>query len=123
MQGRSFRSNLKGETPADWTDLAYHRYWMNQDGCHNAYAHYGIRTKDYKLIYWYNEDLGEDGARPGTGEPEWELFDMHKDPLELINVYNDPAYAAAVKMMTDKLNAEMIRIGDVPAHPVNTCML
>ena len=68
MQGRSIRPLLEGDTPDDWTDVAYHRYWMNEDDCHNAYAHYGIRIEDYKLIYWYNEDLGEDGANPGTYE-------------------------------------------------------
>jgi arylsulfatase A-like enzyme len=91
---------------------------MNEDDCHNACAHYGIRDKDYKLIYWYNEDLGEPGANPGTGpeEKEWELFDLQKDPLELFNVYHDPAYADVAKTMTAKLDAEMLRIGDVPEH-------
>jgi arylsulfatase A-like enzyme len=116
MQGRSIRPLLQGETPDDWTDLAYHRYWMNQDGVHNAYAHYGIRTHQYKLVYWYNEDLGEDGAHPGTDEPEWELFDLNQDPLELNNVYQDPDYAETVRTMTAKLDAEMLRIGDVPCH-------
>ena len=117
MQGRSFRENLKGDTPQDWTDLAYHRYWQNQDWIHNAYAHYGIRTHQYKIIYWYNEDLGEKGANPGDyAEKEWELFDLEKDPLELNNVYHDPAYQEVVQEMTAKLNAEMLRIGDVPEH-------
>ncbi|MFW5815051.1 MAG: sulfatase [Spirochaetota bacterium] len=116
MQGRSIKPVLAGETPEDWPDLAYHRYWMNQDDIHNAYAHYGIRTHDYKLIYWYDEDCGEEGANPGTDEPEWELFDLAKDPLELTNVYHDPAYADVVKTMTAKLEAEMLRIGDTPMH-------
>ena len=116
MQGRSLVPLLKGQVPDDWTDLAYHRYWMNQDKIHNAYAHYGIRTHDYKLIYWYNEDMGEDGATPGTDTPEWELFDLKKDPHELRNVYHDPEYAEVVKTMTAKLDAEMARIGDVPCH-------
>ncbi|MGJ3244073.1 MAG: sulfatase family protein [Opitutales bacterium] len=116
MQGRSIRPLLQGDTPDDWTDLAYHRYWMNQDRVHNAYAHYGIRTHDYKLIYWYNEDLGEPGANSGTDQPEWELFDLHKDPLELNNVYQDLDYVEVVRMMTAKLDAEMLRIGDVPCH-------
>ena len=37
-----------------------------------------IDTHDYKLIYWYNDDCGEDGANPGSGPPEWELFDLHE---------------------------------------------
>lgn len=116
MQGRSLLPLLEGTRPSDWTDRAYHRYWMNQDGVHNAYAHYGIRTHSHKLIYWYNEDCGEAGANPGTDEPEWELFDLEQDPHELRNVYHDPNYAQVVRDMTDKLNEEMLRIGDIPVH-------
>lgn len=116
MQGRSLVPLLEGNVPVDWTDLAYHRYWMNRDSAHNAFAHYGIRTKDYKLIFWYDEDLEEPGAQPGDAEHEWELFDLQKDPLELRNVYGDPFYAEVIKEMTAKLDAEMDRIGDVPLH-------
>lgn len=116
MQGRSIKPLLEGKVPGDWTDVAYHRYWMNQDSIHNAYAHYGIRTKQFKLIYWYNEDCGEEGANPGTDHPEWELFDLTKDPLELFNCYSDPAYAEVVRTMTKKLDMEMARIGDEPVH-------
>ncbi|HKJ84568.1 MAG TPA: sulfatase/phosphatase domain-containing protein, partial [Spirochaetia bacterium] len=120
MQGRSIRPLLQGEPAEDWTDLAYHRYWMNQDDVHNAYAHYGIRTHEFKLIYWYDEDCGEDGANPGTDEPEWELFDLRNDPLELHNVYSDPDYSETVKAMTAKLEAEMLRIGDTPMHELQS---
>lgn len=117
MQGRTFRENLKGNTPDDWTDLAYHRYWMNQDEDHNAYAHYGIRTHKYKLIYWYNDDLGLEGCdKPDYEEKDWELFDLEKDPLELFNCYDDPAYADVVKEMRLKLEKHMIEIGDTPEH-------
>ncbi len=116
MQGRSFVPLLKGETPSDWPEAAYHRYWMNQDASHNIYAHYGIRTKRYKLIYYYNRDCGEEGGNPGTDEPEWELFDCHKDPLEIENRYGDPAYGDVVKELTRKLEEEMARIGDTPMH-------
>lgn len=116
MQGRSLKPLLAGESPEDWTDVAYHRYWMNQDDIHNAFAHYGIRTHDYKLIYWYDEDLGEAGALPGTHEPEWELFDLREDPNEMRNVARDPAYAEAFREMKAKLEAEMLRIGDTPRH-------
>jgi arylsulfatase A-like enzyme len=117
MQGRSFRANMAGHTPADWTDVAYHRYWMNQDSIHNAYAHYGIRTERYKLIYWYNEAMDEPGANePSFAEKDWELFDLERDPCELNNIYHHPDYASVVQEMTEKLNAEMLRIGDVPRH-------
>ena len=118
MQGRSLMPLCTGNTPDDWTDLAYHRYWMNCDGSHDARAHYGIRTHDFKLIYWYNQPLDQAGANPDPLDlpPEWELFDLKKDPLELINVYNEPDYADVVKEMTGKLEAEMARIGDIPEH-------
>lgn len=116
MQGRSILPLFRGEKPDDWTDLAYHRYWMNQDSIHNAYAHYGIRTHRYKLIYWHNQDCGDAGSNAGTGNPEWELFDLDLDPTEMKNVYHDPSYAEVVDEMTGKLNDEMERIGDVPIH-------
>ncbi|CAK7233474.1 hypothetical protein SBRCBS47491_008621 [Sporothrix bragantina] len=120
MQGFSFRHLLenKGAAPPDWQQVAYHRYWMNNDEIHNVLAHYGVRNHRYKLIYWYNEDLGVAGARPGTDfkDKEWELFDCDKDPLELFNVYNDPAYADVVVELTKLLEDKMAEIGDEPVH-------
>lgn len=117
MQGQTFRSILQGNCPADWDQLAYHRYWMHNDAEHEAYAHYGVRNHRYKLIYWYNDDLLVDGARPG-GEDcrEWELFDCQEDPLELFNCYADPKYAEVVIEMTKLLERKMMEIGDEPAH-------
>ncbi|RYO97562.1 hypothetical protein DL765_011163 [Monosporascus sp. GIB2] len=117
MQGVSFRELLHGKTPADWQQVAYHRYWMHNDIIHHARAHYGVRDQRYKLIYWYNESLGVAGARPGAeDEKEWELFDCREDPLELFNVYHDPKYEQVVKDMTRLLEKKMEEIGDEPVH-------
>lgn len=116
MQGRSLLPLLGGAQPGDWPDCAYHRYWMNRDIDHNAYAHYGIRTHRYKLIYWYDESCGEAGAGEGQGLREWELFDLDRDPHELLNVYANPEYADVVRDMKQKLNEKMDEIGDVPLH-------
>ena len=116
MQGRSIAPLLRGDDPPDWPMEVYHRYWMNQDDVHNAYAHYGIRTNRYKLIYWYNDDCGQSGANPGTDEPEWELFDLEHDPLELRNCYDDPAYQQAQAELIERLNRKMAEIGDSPMH-------
>ncbi|ERT02418.1 uncharacterized protein SPSK_05207 [Sporothrix schenckii 1099-18] len=120
MQGVSFRPLLenKGHAPPAWQPVAYHRYWMNNDEAHNVLAHYGVRNHRYKLIYWYNEDLGVAGARPCTDytEKEWELFDCDKDPLELFNVYHDAAYADTVVELTRLLEDKMAEIGDEPVH-------
>jgi len=34
-------------------------------------------------------------------------------------VYGDPNYAGVVSEMTEKLETEMDRIGDIPEHPVS----
>lgn len=116
MQGRSFLPLLEGTTPADWPQVAYHRYWMHRDNGHNIYAHYGVRNQRYKLIYWYNDGLGHPGSAPIQDPPEWELFDCQADPLELCNVYDDPAYASVREEMHGVLNRKMIEIGDIPEH-------
>ncbi|CAI7570959.1 unnamed protein product [Penicillium manginii] len=117
MQGVSFRALLRQNTPVDWQQVAYHRYWMHRDVIHEAYAHYAVRDQRYKLIYWYNEDFGIEGTRPGGEEKEWELFDLDEDPLELFNCYNESKYADVVVHMTRLLEEKMEEIGDEPIHP------
>ena len=116
MQGRSLRALLAGRTPADWPQLAYHRYWMHRDEWHNAYAHYGVRDRRYKLIHWYNQGLGASGSQPGGEPPEWEFFDCEADPLELFNAVAEPRCRAEVERMLAALEGEMARIGDLPVH-------
>ena len=116
VQGRSIVPLLGGTVPADWPDLVYHRYWMNRDKEVDAVAHYGIRTHRYKLIYWYDKACGEPGAFPGRGTKAWELFDLERDPDELLNVYDDPDYHPIAREMTDKLEAKMLEIGDTWEH-------
>ncbi|KAF3763972.1 alkaline phosphatase-like protein [Cryphonectria parasitica EP155] len=119
MQGVSFRSLLHEKTPEDWQQVAYHRYWMNNDWTHHARAHYGVRDQRYKLIYWYNQALGVPGAEDpyeDDADREWELFDCKEDPLELFNVYNEPKYQDTVKRMLVMLETKMAEIGDEPVH-------
>jgi arylsulfatase A-like enzyme len=119
MQGKSFRPLLNGNPPEYWPEVAYHRYWMHRDTFHNAFSHYGVRDQRYKLIYWYNDGLGLPGTQPGGEEPEWELFDCQTDPLELCNVYSDPAYREVRRALTLKLNQKMAEIGDIPEHELD----
>ena len=92
VQGRSFAAVLGGETPQDWPQSMYYRYWMHRDGAHLAPAHYGVRTRTHKLICYYNDPLGEVGANGPASAVEWELFDLVADPYEVDNVIADPAY-------------------------------
>lgn len=89
MQGESFRKVVAGRrTP--WRDAVYYQYY-EFPGEHMVKRHYGIRTERYKLIHFYYDI------------DEWELFDLEKDPHEMNNVYNDPAYAKVKKTLHAKL--------------------
>jgi arylsulfatase A-like enzyme len=89
IQGRSFLPLLKGEQPRDWRTSMYYRYYhYPQD--HRVQPHYGVRTERHKLIYFNKID-------------QWELFDLEKDPHEMKNVYNDPAYAETRKQLKEEL--------------------
>ncbi|HTV67662.1 MAG TPA: sulfatase/phosphatase domain-containing protein, partial [Rhizobiaceae bacterium] len=116
MQGTSMRPIFEQETGAWRQDVAYHRYWMHKDFVHNIFAHYGVRDERYKLIYWYNDPLGQAGAMAGDEPAEWELFDCKTDPHELVNRAADPAHAGVFRDMLRKLDAKMAEIGDLPEH-------
>lgn len=111
MQGRSFFPMLHGKTPPDWRQSMYYRYWMHKEH-HNVYAHYGLRNKRYKLIYYYADALGQPGTIDESHQPEWELFDLEKDPFELNNVHGDPAYAVIVAELTVELHTLQAGLGD-----------
>ncbi len=117
MQGRSFLGMAKGDAPDTWRDALYYRYWMNR-GHFNIPAHLGVRTKRYKLIYFYDSDVGPDGralvngARPGIREPFWELYDLDTDPQEVRNLYGTPSYAARAAHLTLRLRELRSEYGD-----------
>ncbi|MDR1121962.1 MAG: sulfatase [Dysgonamonadaceae bacterium] len=106
MQGESFRKNLTGKTPRNWRKSIYYRYWMHGDWWHNVPGNYGIRTERYKLILYYSQPLGMHGAKNETRPPEWELYDLKKDPSEMHNLYNDPKNARIIQ----KLKKELLKL-------------
>jgi len=119
-QGRSFLPLLRGEEVEDWADAAYYRYWEHDDPIHAAPAHYGIRTDDYKLIYYYGAGLGVPGASDKVMEPEWELYDLRSDPDEVRNVADDPAYATIRAELEVKLAEYQAHYNDEPYVGPNT---
>ena len=109
MQGRSFARTLAGKREKSWRKETYYRYWMHMAHRHANPAHFGIRTKRYKLIFYYGRDVVE-GGRKGWGTrsewntpPAWELYDLKHDPKEMNNVYADPKYTSVVKDLKTKL--------------------
>ena len=89
MQGRSVLSVLRSRTPSDWRTSMYYRYY-HDPGDHNTRAHYGVRTRTHKLIYFWKKD-------------QWELFDLVKDPHELKNLYGVPGQAALTATLKEEL--------------------
>ena len=111
MQGASLRPIVRGETPDGWQTSIYYRYWMHL-AHHGVAAHYGVRTHHHKLIHYYGEALGTTGSIDDPREPEWELFDLETDPMELHSVYDDPAYQDVVEEHTTELQRLRAHVGD-----------
>lgn len=111
FQGRSFLANLRGQTPSDWPVDMYYRYWMHM-AHHDNPAHYGIRTQNYKLIFFYGLPLDAKGAMKETTPAYWELYDLKKDPQEMNNVYGQPAYAKIQSDLKKRLLELKKEVGD-----------
>lgn len=85
MQGRSLVPILTGANESrehrNFVRCEYYRSLSpdHQPGFTGTYGTM-IRDKRYKLVVYHAHDLGE-------------LFDLHKDPGEFENLYNDPKYA------------------------------
>ena len=115
-QGRSFRPTLSGKTPTDWRTSFYYRYWMHKDQHHNVYAHYGIRTDRYKLIYYYGDALGQAGAIDERHDAEWELFDLASEPHEMHNRAHDSAYRDVFNRLKAEMHVLQTDLGDERYH-------
>ena len=132
MQGRSFWGDLTDPSGAQRDREAegfYYRYWMHDDGSHQVGAHYGYRTHRHTLIFFYNDGLGLPGCSDRRFEQEWELYDLEADPEELVNVADDPAYAAVRADLEARMWLAQKELGDEPhpdqpvprPHPVARC--
>jgi arylsulfatase A-like enzyme len=92
MQGRSLIPILEGQSPPDWRQSMYYRYY-HDPGDHNTRAHYGVRSMTHKLICFWKSG-------------QWELFDLVNDPQELHNLYGQPGQ----EQVTAGLKAELLRL-------------
>ena len=60
---------------------------------HSVHRHYGVADGRYKLIHFYQ--IGE-----------WEFYDLERDPDEVRNAIDDPAYAQEI----ERLRVEWARL-------------
>jgi arylsulfatase A-like enzyme len=98
MQGESFRKLVAGETD-EWRDAVYYTYY-EYPSVHMVKRHYGVATERYKLIHFYYDI------------DEWEMYDLETDPMEMKNIYGDPAYEDVRVMMHEKLEEIRDYYGD-----------
>ncbi len=106
MQGKSFRRILSGDTPKEWRQSVYYRYWMHM-AHHWIPAHYGIRTDRFKFVFFYSMKLDasgcEDQSYQMNVEPGFELYDIINDPYETTNLYSLPEYVDTVNQLKSQL--------------------
>ncbi len=102
MQGESLRGLLEGKKPAHWRGSVYYHYY-EYPAVHMVKRHYGVRTRRYKLIHFYYDI------------DAWELYDLEKDPHELDNVYDEPAYAGVRAELLSELRRLQKFYGDSDA--------
>jgi arylsulfatase A-like enzyme len=97
IQGRSLLPLMKGVN-ADWRKSLYYAYY--EFGEHAVPQHFGVRTDRHKLIYF-----------PGTDE--WNLFDLVRDPREMVSVHDKAEY----ERVREELTAEFERLREVYEAP------
>ncbi|SHJ84892.1 Arylsulfatase A [Maribacter aquivivus] len=117
MQGHSFKTILEtGEEPEGWQQSTYYRYWMHMAHAHANPAHFGIRTKQYKLIFFYGKYWVDTKDPKATWNKKswgnrfemdtpvaWEFYDLGKDSQEMNNAYNNPVYKDVIADLKNQL--------------------
>ncbi|NJL75108.1 MAG: sulfatase [Saprospiraceae bacterium] len=99
MQGESLLPLLRNDQKS-WSRNAVYYHYYEYPAVHQVKRHYGIVTKEYKLVHFYYD------------VDEWELYDRLKDPKEMKNVYHDPSYATIVKDLKIKLDGLRVQYKD-----------
>jgi uncharacterized sulfatase len=93
MQGKSLRTLLEGKLKDDdFRDAVYYHYY-DYPAFHMVKKHYGVRTKRYKLIHFY-DDIDT-----------WELYDLQDDPEEIHNLIDNPKYDAIEAQLHQTLDS------------------
>ena len=67
--------------------------------------HYGVITDRYKLVHFYKD------------ADYWELFDLQKDPEELLSVFGQPQYAAVQAELETELARLRKELRELPQDP------
>ncbi len=130
MQGHSFAAAFSGAgEPKTWRRGTYYRYWMHMAHGHNNPGHFGIRTHQHKLIFFYGTDYTDTHkGRPVTQHggnrfwkntpAAWEFYDLTLDPQEMHNRYGHPDYQEIIASLKMELRKQRQELGDTDQdHP------
>ena len=94
-KGRSLVPWLRGETPAEWRDAVF----TQCNGVEIYYTQRIVRTERYKLVY-----------NPADVD---ELYDLQKDPYEMINLADCPEMEQVKHDLYVKMWREAADVGDI----------
>lgn len=129
MHGKSFKTALFSQPPAQWRTASYYRYWTHR-AYHDVPAHFGVRSKEYKLVFYYGTNhmnspypfydkawLDKTGRSNNTIDTPvaWELYDLKNDPSEQNNVYHDPRYSSVIASLKSELQEQRAMYSETDA--------
>ncbi|MFR9501458.1 MAG: sulfatase [Rikenellaceae bacterium] len=96
LAGESFKAILGDETAID-KEYAYSQFLRGRFGADTKKGveqmGYAVRSDNFRYVEWYSWNMGEDTLGKYLTA---ELYDHRNDPLETINIADDPQYAEIV---------------------------
>ena len=94
VQGKSMMSLLEGKN-ADWRKSFLFEYYVDDAYPYAGPTQVAVRTEKYKLVDCFlDNDIDE-------------LYDLEKDPGEMINLINNPEYGSIQKELRQELKKLM----------------
>jgi len=101
-QGRSLLPLMQGSAPADWRNDIFTEHKFK--AFNNWYA---VRSERYKYATYYEEE----------GGPYECLYDLKKDPTELVNLASNPEYASVLSKMKERMNSYLAAYPEAESKP------
>jgi arylsulfatase A-like enzyme len=103
LQSRSLRPLL--ETQGTSRDVAYSEWHVHPSRCGVGLQLRTVRTRTHKCTFELGSDAGE-------------LYDLVNDPEEMVNRFDDPAFASVRKELHDMMRARPGEVLDPLAEPI-----
>jgi N-sulfoglucosamine sulfohydrolase len=131
VAGVSLRPLLTGNNPEDWRSYLFTEYTSHSDN--HFYPRRSVRDEKYKLIHnldYHRKNpvpfigatrtgagvhvapAAKDAYKTNNHPPEWELYDLSKDPHELENIAAKKEYEPVLEKLQKALMAWRIETND-----------